>query len=63
MARAALGWSLDKLAEASGVNRKTILRFERGEAATRTNSLDAIRHAFESAGIQFGNGGKVLPPI
>src|SRR5690349_16519451 len=62
MARAALGWSLDKLAETSGVNRKTILRFERDEAATRPNNLEAIRRAFESAGIGFSTDGSVLPP-
>ena len=62
MARAALGWSLDALATASGVNRKTILRFERDEAATRPNSLEAIRRAFEAAGIRFAKDSGVFPP-
>lgn len=63
MARAALDWSLDILAEASGVNRKTILRFEREEVASRPNSLDAIRRAFEAAGVRFLEDGGVYPPL
>jgi transcriptional regulator with XRE-family HTH domain len=62
MARAALGWSLDELAAASGVNRKTILRFERDEAASRPTSLEAIRRAFEATGVRFADGGGVFPP-
>ncbi len=62
MARAALGWSLDELAAASGVNRKTILRFEREEAATRSSSLQAMLGAFEAAGVRFAEEGGVFPP-
>jgi transcriptional regulator with XRE-family HTH domain len=57
MARAALDWSLDSLAAASGVNRKTILRFEREDASTREASLRAIRKAFEEAGVRFVRDG------
>lgn len=67
MARAALGWSLDALARASGVNRKTILRFEREEASTRPASLEAIRRAFEESGIRLieagADAGGVVAPI
>lgn len=62
MARAALGWSLDKLAVASGVNRRTILRFEQQEAITRPRTLEAIRGAFEAAGVRFADQGGVYPP-
>jgi transcriptional regulator with XRE-family HTH domain len=62
MARAALGWTLDDLAAASDINRKTILRFERQEATARPATLHAIRRAFEVAGIRFGDGGSVFPP-
>lgn len=62
MARAALGWTLDDLAAASGVNRKTILRFERQEAVARATTLDVIRRAFETAGVRFADEGGVFPP-
>jgi len=66
MARAALGWSLDALARASGVNRKTILRFEREDAVTRSASLQAIREGFEAHGVRFieegSDMGGVVPP-
>ena len=66
MARAALGWSLDEIAAEAGVNRKTILYFERGETMPRTGNLKAIRRAFEHAGVRFidegPNAGSVVPP-
>jgi transcriptional regulator with XRE-family HTH domain len=66
MARAALGWSLEALAEASGVNRWTILRFENGETAARARNRDALRRSFEVAGVRFIteglDAGGVVPP-
>lgn len=66
MARAALGWTLDELAAASEVNRKTILRFERQEASPRPATLLAIRSAFERARVRFidegPDAGGVVPP-
>lgn len=66
MARAALGWSLDALAAEARVNRKTILRFEKGESAPRRGNLGALRSAFEAAGIRFIDEGEfagaVAPP-
>jgi transcriptional regulator with XRE-family HTH domain len=65
MARAALGWSLDALAAATGLNRKTILRLERGQPLHRRN-LQSIRRAFEAAGMRFidegDDAGGVVPP-
>lgn len=65
MSRAALEWSLDRAAEASGVSRRTILRLEQGEMLQRRNAL-AIRRAYEGAGLRFlDNGpdaGAVVPP-
>jgi transcriptional regulator with XRE-family HTH domain len=52
MARAALGWSTDKLAAEAKVGRATVHRFEQGGDA-RQSSLDAIRLALEVAGIEF----------
>ncbi len=63
MARAALGWSLDQLADIAGVNRKTILRFEQGETIPRDANVEAIRHAFEGAGIAFAEYGGVFPGL
>lgn len=66
MARAALGWTLDALAERTGINRKTILRFEQGESAMRARNLDLLRKALEQDGIRFidegEHAGAVMPP-
>lgn len=52
MARAAIGWSTDKLAAEAKVGRATIQRFEQGGDA-RQSSLDAIRATLEDAGVEF----------
>ena len=66
MARAALGWSLDDVAAAAGINRKTILAFERGKRRPRDANAEAIRRAFEGAGLRFvdcgSDIGAVVPP-
>jgi transcriptional regulator with XRE-family HTH domain len=56
MARAGLDWSLEDLAEASGVHRNTISNFERGIYEGEPNSLAKIRRALEKAGIEFTDG-------
>lgn len=56
MARAALEWSLDETAAASGVSRRTVLRLEQGESL-QTRNVEAIRRAFERAGVRFLNDG------
>jgi DNA-binding XRE family transcriptional regulator len=62
MARAALDWSLDDVAAAAGVNRKTVLAFERGARRPRDASASAIRRSFEAAGIRFLEAGAIAPP-
>lgn len=52
MARAALRWSWDDMAAASGVNRMTVSRFE-GGLKVSDKSLDAMRAALEGAGVKF----------
>ena len=55
MARAALGWSIEKLAEASSVGVRTINRMEAQSGfpnATQAN-LRLIRSTLEEAGIEF----------
>lgn len=52
MARAALKWSFEDLAEASGVSRITIARFESGKSVSAT-SVDAMRKAMEAKRVKF----------
>jgi transcriptional regulator with XRE-family HTH domain len=55
MARAAVEMGVRELAEAAKVSTNTVTRFERGEPL-RERTVDAIRAALESAGVQFTNG-------
>lgn len=59
MARAALNWSLNDLANAAGVHRNTISNFETGKFAGSDQATAAIRAALEAAGVEFidANGG------
>ena len=54
-ARALLDWSAMTLAEAVGVTRHTILRLEQydGVPPSRSQTLEEIQRAFESAGVEF----------
>lgn len=58
MARAALGWTTQDLAREANVGVNTINRFEAGQDA-RVSSVDKIRSALETAGLEFipENGG------
>ena len=55
MARAAVGWPLTELAAKSGLSEKTIRRLEADEDPVNTTikTLNAIKSAFEAAGIEF----------
>ena len=55
MARAALGWSVDKLAEVSAVGVRTIHRIEAqvGMPYDTAANLKLIRETLEAAGIEF----------
>lgn len=65
MARAALGWTLDDLAAASGVSRRTVARFEARDPVLPAR-VQKLRHAFEAQGIVFIESGPmvgaVIPP-
>lgn len=59
MARAAIGWSIRKLAEASGVHHNTVANFETGRYQGDPDTIAAMRKVLEKAGVQFiaENGG------
>ena len=52
MARAALRWSLTDLAEAAGVGRATVARFELGESVG-DGQIATMRAALEARRIRF----------
>ena len=58
-ARGLLGWSRDRLVEQSGVTKRTVVRFEQEKSKQHRRVLNAIRDAFEAAGVEFiaENGG------
>jgi len=59
-ARALLGWTAQRLADASGVGVATIRRAELKEDVTGMGMpiVQAIRNAFDTAGVEFTNGGQ-----
>lgn len=65
MARAALDWSQQDLAAASGVSARTVIRYEAGEAVLPAR-VQALRNAFEAKAVLFIDSGHlaggVIPP-
>jgi transcriptional regulator with XRE-family HTH domain len=62
MARVALDWTLQDLANAAQVGLATVNRFEMQQAVPRRATLAAIRRALEAAGVRFTEHGVELPP-
>ncbi|MEO7178688.1 MAG: helix-turn-helix transcriptional regulator [Allosphingosinicella sp.] len=66
MARAALEWSLEDSAAAAGVSRRTVLRLERYHRDVTPELIQALRRAYEAAGVRFlddgPDAGAVVPP-
>jgi transcriptional regulator with XRE-family HTH domain len=64
-ARAALGWSIDELAQKSGISARTIKRFEafNGVPPSRTSTLMNVQAALEGAGIEFTGAPDDCPGI
>ena len=58
-ARGLLAWTQNKLARVAGVSIVTVRNFETEKTTPQRASLDIIRRALESAGIEFiaENGG------
>ncbi len=54
-ARGALGWSVQDLADRTGVGTATISRYELANAVPRSrkDNLEKIKAAFEAEGIEF----------
>jgi transcriptional regulator with XRE-family HTH domain len=63
MARAALEWSLEQAAEAAGISRRTVLRFERDHRDIQRELIKALRQAYQAAGVRFTEDGGVVPPL
>lgn len=53
MARAALRWPIERAAEEAGVSSRTILRFEKDQRDIKPELIQAIRRAYEAAGVRF----------
>lgn len=60
-ARALIRYEQSDLADASGVARATVIDFEKGERKPRQSTVDALKLALESAGIEIieENGGGI----
>ncbi len=58
-ARGLLGWNQQELAQRARVGIVTVHQFEAGLSQPRRATLDVIRRAFETAGVEFidENGG------
>ena len=54
--RALLDLSQDQLVEASGIPKRTLVRFEASDGDPRPSTTTAIRTALEAAGVEFTNG-------
>jgi transcriptional regulator with XRE-family HTH domain len=62
MARAALDWGVRELAAAARISFTTVNRFERGVVEPHPFTLEAMRRAFEAAGILFPDARCVCAP-
>lgn len=56
-ARALLDWSQQELADTAGVGVVTVRQLESGSSQPRRATMDVLRRALESAGVQFVSQG------
>jgi DNA-binding XRE family transcriptional regulator len=57
-ARAMLGLKQADLAEMAGISKTGLINIESGQADPKVSTLEAIRRALESVGVEFTNGGQ-----
>jgi transcriptional regulator with XRE-family HTH domain len=57
-ARALVDITQDRLAELSGVSKRTIAHFEAGQRTPIPANLSMLQQALEGAGVEFTNGGE-----
>jgi DNA-binding XRE family transcriptional regulator len=57
MARAALRWEMQQLADKARISRNTVIRLEGEQGTPIPATLTVIRQAFEAAGVEFIPGG------
>ena len=64
MARAALQWKVEDVAEKAGLSRMTIMRLEGEQVRPNRATLAVLRQTFEAAGVEFigDTGVHVRPP-
>jgi transcriptional regulator with XRE-family HTH domain len=56
MARAALNWSVKRLATAAGVHRNTVMNLETERSAGDGETLAKLQCTLQRAGVEFTNG-------
>src|ERR1700686_4029415 len=59
-ARALLGWNQQDLAQKANLGPSTVADFERGKRSPVANNLEAMRAAFENAGVSLLPGGAMV---
>lgn len=63
-ARGLLGWSRDRLAEASGVSLRALVKLEAGEVSRpRPSTIQAVEAALSKAGVEFLDQGANGPGV
>jgi len=58
-ARSMLKWTLKQASEKAKIHRNTIMGIESGNVTPNHRTEEALRSAYEKAGIVFGNDGSV----
>lgn len=62
-ARVGIQMSRKELAEASGLNERTIIDFERGARTPHDNNLRSIKQSLENQGVVFKDGNCICLPL
>ena len=57
-ARGLLDWTQDELAAKAAVSVVTIRNFEKGRSSPQRATLEVVRRALETAGVELTNGGQ-----